>query len=387
MKRSRWFAAAGVVTTCVAACDRPAQDAHDDREARAQAQARPAEPVPVAKPTERGAVGDSDLRVMLAEMASMKACNLIRGQFRPLRAVDRPEVVTGMMWIRDCKVTNVDTKVTFVLSGSGWQWADQGLQKAGGTFEIHQYIKFGMTATIPGAVDLAYDRHDHLLSLWFTPAQLPEVRFTPIGGIDVDTKGAWSSVVGALGTVFAHSPERIANDKAKDQGAHELEKRLADGLSITIDLCTGLSRFGLGREPKGQMNTPEAGETKRVAIELQPDALMVFGPQLVGDAGFTANVDSPTGIVHVELACRDEAEALAAAYVEGRPLPTIKTLAEKDIVDKGTLRVSKASCQVSLIARQVAPNARAATFEWQRPPAEVARSTGGPMIACEQSAK
>ncbi len=346
----------------------------------------PADPVPVARPAERGAVGDSDLRVMLAGMASMKACELIRGQFRPLHAADRPDIVTGMMWIRDCKVTNVDTKVTFVLSGNGWQWADQRLQKAGGTFAIRQYIKFAMTATIPGAVDLAYDRHDHLLSLWFTPSQLPDVSFSPLGGIDIDTRGAWSSVVGALGTAFARSPESIAKDEAKGQGAHGLEKQLADGLSITIDLCTGLSRFGLGREPKGKMNTPDAGETRRVPIELQPDALMVFGPQPVGEAGFTAKVDAPTG-VHVELACRDEAEALAAAYVEGRPLPTIKTLAAKDILHDGVLRVGKAGCQVSLIARLPLASAGAATFGWERPPAEVARSTGGPLIECGRTPK
>jgi hypothetical protein len=111
------------------------------------------------------------------------------------------------------------------------------------------------------------------------------------------------------------------------------------------------------------MNKPDAGETKRALIELQPGALLVFGPQLVGDAGFTANVDAPAGTVHVALACRDQVETLAAAYAEGSPLPTIKTLAEKDVLGKGSLRVDKASCQVSLIARQLAPNAGAVTFD------------------------
>jgi len=367
-----------LLTTLTGACDRPARGAHDDGKRGAAA-----EPVEVAKPAERGAVGDSDLRAMLAEIASAKACEFVRGQFRPLRAVDRPDVVTGMMWIRDCKITNVDTKATFVLSGNGWQWADQKQQKAGGTFAVRQYVKFGMTATIPGALDIAYDRHDHVLSLWFTPAQRPEVTFTPVGGIDVDPEGAWSAVVGALGTAVAQSPEHLASEQAKDQGGHQLEKQLADGLSFTVNLCTGLSRFGLEREPKGKMNKPDAGETKRALIELQPGALMVFGPQLVGDAGFTANIDSPNGLAHVALACRDQAEALAAAYVEGGPLPAIRTLAAKDILGKGSLRVGKASCQVSLIAQQLVPTAGALTFAWQRPPAEVARSMGGPLIECQ----
>ncbi len=345
-----------------------------------------AEPVPSAKPVERGAVGDGDLRVLLAEVASAKACELVRGQFRPLRATDRPDVVTGALWIRGCKITNVGTKVTFVLTGSGWQWADQEQHKAGGTFAIQQYVKFGMTATIPGALDVAYDRNSHVVSLWFTPARPPDVTFTPVGGIDVDAKGAWSSVIGALGSVFAQSPERLAKKEAKDQGGHELRKQLSDGLSVTINLCSGLSRFGLGREPKGAMDKPDAGETKNVPIELQQNAVMIFGPQLVGAAGFTANVDSTDGTVHVDLACRDQAEALAAAYADGQPLPRIKTLASKDIHGKGSLRVAKASCQVQLIAQSLAPSARAFTFAWQRPPAEVAKSTGGPLISCEATA-
>lgn len=35
-----------------------------------------AQPIPSAKPVERGAVGDNDLRVMLTELASAKACEL-----------------------------------------------------------------------------------------------------------------------------------------------------------------------------------------------------------------------------------------------------------------------------------------------------------------------
>jgi hypothetical protein len=367
-----------VLSLSTGACERSAQG--DEKKPAA-------EPVPVPKPVERGAVGDSDLRVLLAELASAKACELMRGQFRPLRALDRPEVVTGALWIRGCKITNVGTKVTFVLTGNGWQWAEQEQHKAGGTFAIKQYVKFGMTATIPGALDVAYDRSSHVMSMWFTPAQAPDVTFTPVGGIDVDAKGAWSSVIGALGSVFAQSPEHLAKSEAKDQGGHELQKQLSDGLSVTINLCSGLSRFGLGREPKGAMDKPDAGETKKVPIELQQNAVMIFGPQLVGEAGFTANVDSPDGTVHADLVCRDQAEALAAAYADGQPLPRIKTLASKDIRGKGSLRVTKASCQVQLIAQSLEPNARAFSFAWQRPPAEVAKSTGGPLISCEAKAK
>ena len=347
-------------------------------------QTQATQPAPSAKPVMRGAVGDGDLRIMLTELASAKACQLVRGQFRPLRAPDRPDVVTGIMWIRECKVSSVGTKVTVALSGNGWQWAEQQQHKAGGSFAIQQYVKFAMTATIPGTLDIAYATSDHLVSLWFTPSTPPEVTFTPLGDIDVDRKGIWSSIVGAAASVFGQSPEHMAQGEAKEQGGRELEKQLADGLSITIDLCTGLSRFHLGREPKGTQNKPDAGETKKVPIELQPNALMVFGPQLVGGAGFTANVDAPTSALHVTLACADQADQLAAAYVAGQSLPAIKTLAVKDIRGKGTLAIRSANCQVALIAQQLDPSVHGGRFDWQRPLTETARSTGGPIIECSQ---
>jgi hypothetical protein len=378
MKR-RWLVLLAPLTLALHGCGGEVHATPGDR------QAPSAEPIASAKPVERGAVGDGDLRIMMSELAAAKACQLVQGQFRPLRAIDRPEVVTGLIWIRKCDVTTVGTQLTFMLSGSGWQWAAQEQHKAGGTFAIRQYVKFGMTAKLPGSVDMAYQPGDHVLSLWFTPAQIPPVTFEPIGSIDVDAKGAWSSVVGALGSLFAKSPAHMANAQAKDQGGHQLQKELSDGLSLTINLCTGLSRFGLGREPKGAMNPSDAGESKRVPIELQPGAVMVFGPQLVGPAGFTAEVSVPTGAVRVELACREQAEALAAAYVEGRPLPEIKTLSAQIVRGNATLRVAKPGCEVSVITQASEPGA--VTFDWQRPPSEAADATGGPLISCGRPAK
>ena len=379
MFESRWLTALGAALVCLpGACK---------SSARSEPSVHSAEPVPSATPVERGAVGDGDLRVMLTELAAAKACELVRGQFRPLRAPDRDDVVTGIMWIRQCKITNVGTRVTVALSGNGWQWAAQQQDKAGGTFAIQQYVKFAMTATIPGALDIAYSPATHVVSLWFTPASPPEVTFTPVGDIDVDRKGLWSSVVGAVGSVLGQSPEHLANREAKEQGGHQLEKQLADGLSITIDLCSGLSRFHLGREPKGKLNQPDAGETKKVPIELQPHALMIFGPQAVGDAGFTANVEARTGGLHVALACAEQADRLAAAYVAGEPLPTIETLVAKEIHGKGTLNVRRANCPVTLIAQALEAEPHPSVFDWQRPLSETARSTGGPMIACAEPTK
>src|SRR4051812_14360538 len=83
----------------------------------------PPPPPPPAHAPMRGATGDADLRVMLAEVAAAKACTLVKGQFRALRAPDRRDVATGILWIRTCRITNDGTQVTFHLGASGWQWA------------------------------------------------------------------------------------------------------------------------------------------------------------------------------------------------------------------------------------------------------------------------
>ncbi len=339
----------------------------------------PAPPAPAARPPIRGAAGDADLRVMLAELASAKACEMIRGQFRGLRDPERPDVVTGVLWIHDCKITSEGTQVTFHLGCSGWQWAEQTQHKGGATFQVKQYVKFDVDTTIPGALDMAYDQKTHVVSLWFTPRRV-DVKFAPIGDVSVDEKGLWSSVVGALGAVFASSPDEQATQQAKQQGAQQFKSELADGLSVTINLCSGLARFNLGRPAKGKMVEPDVGETRHLPVEVQPGGLMVFGPQLVGPA-MSAHIDA-RGSVRVALVCHEQAEAAAAAFLKGEK-PRVHELASATVTrGAGELRIPRTSCPVALLAW---PLDGPATFDYQRPAKEIARSTGGPLIACEHS--
>ncbi|HET9988843.1 MAG TPA: hypothetical protein VFQ65_09985, partial [Kofleriaceae bacterium] len=84
----------------------------------------PAAVAPAVAPA-RGAAGDADLRVMLSELASSKACGLVRGGFQGLRSPEHPDVVTGVLWIRQCEISNAGTTVTFHIAGNGWLWVDQ----------------------------------------------------------------------------------------------------------------------------------------------------------------------------------------------------------------------------------------------------------------------
>lgn len=328
----------------------------------------------------RGASGDSDIRVMLSELASSRACAIIRGGFHGLRASTHPDVVTGVLWIRECEITNVGPRVTFQIAGNGWSWIDEAKAKAGGTFAVRQYVRFSIAATIRGELDIAYDRGAHVATLWFTPEKAPAVKFKTIGDIDVDSQGVWSSVVGALGTAFASSPEDAALGQATSQGTRNLSAQLANGLAVTINLCTGLSRVRLGRPPKGEMGVADVGETFRVPVELQPDGIMLIGPQSAG-RGMSLRATASQGAVKLSLVCAEHADTVATEFLQGRVDTDVPTLGSVEVRTKARLEIKPTTCPVVVV---ISPLEDAqARFAWERPTAEIARSTGGPLIHCK----
>ncbi len=337
----------------------------------------PRPPTPVAPI--RGASGDSDLRVMLSELASSKACAMIRGGFQGLRAAKHPEVVTGVLWIRECKITNVGPHVKFLIAGNGWSWIDETHSKAGGTFAVRQYVRFSIAATIRGELDIAYDRSAHVASLWFTPDKAPEVDFKTIGGIDVDSEGAWSSVVGALSTALLSSPDDAAIDVAEAQGTHDLSARLTKGFAVTINLCTGLRRIHIGRPPRGGMGVADVGETRRVFVELEPGGVVLSGPQLAAD-GLTLRATATRGTAKVSVVCAKHAATIASEFMAGNTKSNVPTLGSVEVRTQARLAIEPTTCPVVVV---VTPLEKASTrVAFERPTAEIARSTGGPMIHC-----
>ena len=341
----------------------------------------PQPPLVAATETVSGAAGDTDVRVMLAEIASAKACEVIEGQFIGLPAPDRPNVMTGVLWIHHCKISNEGTRVTFELSGSGWQWAEQKKHKAGGTFTVHQYVRFSVDARLHGALDIAYDQPNQVMSLWFSPSQRPKIEFTPIGDVEVDSQGLWSSMIGAASSVFTDSPTETGTREAKQRGTQRFASQLAEGLTFAIDLCTGNQRSTLGRVPKGSMGKPGVGQSRRISVEIEPGGLMVFGPLHAQD-GMIVDVQSD-GPVRVGLACADQARPAAEAFAAGRPPPAVPTLGQADVRGHGRIEIQPTGCMVAFVARSISK--AKVTFDWVRPPGEQALSTGGPIIRCARS--
>jgi hypothetical protein len=316
---------------------------------------------------------------MLSELASSQACAMIRGGFHGLRAAERPEVVTGVLWIRECQITNVGPRVKFHIAGNGWSWIEETQSKAGGTFAVRQYVRFSIAATIRGQVDIAYDRATHVATLWFTPEKTPEVVFKPIGGMDIGSEDVWSSVVGALGTAFATSPEDAALEMAKSRGTRDLNAQLATGFAVTINLCTGLRRTHIGRPPRGEMGLASVGETRRVFVDLEPDGVILSGPQLAGD-GMSLRATASRGAVKLSLVCAKHAATVASAFLEGRTNAKVPTLGSVEVRTQARLEIEPTACPVVVV---VSPLEKAsARVAWERPTAEIAGSTGGPMIHC-----
>jgi hypothetical protein len=344
--------------------------------------AAPKPPPPEPKAPIRGAAGDHDLRLFLAELAEKRGCKVMEGQFRALRDPARPDVVTGVLWMRGCRFHQQGTDVTVDLSTQGWQWQERDKKKAGAKFELAQVVKFAADIHMPGALDVGYDPKNHIASIWLSPAHVPDVRFSPIGKLEVEEQGAWAETVGVLGSVVGMSPESQAEDEAKSDGKHEMRSQLADGLGATINACTGLARNDLGRPPRGAMYAAGVGESTRIAVEVHPTSVYLSGPYFA-PKGMNITVDVEQGSVRAALVCRDQGEVLAAAFIDGRDLPDVKTLAVKDVDNKATLHIGPQRCQVDILVRAI-PDATGAParFNWRRATSEWAESTGGPLVDC-----
>jgi hypothetical protein len=360
----RWF---GVVALVLGACP------HDA-------------PPPVAPPPPiRDAVGDAELREMLADVASARACERIRDHFHALRDGNRHDVVLGDLWIHGCTGTHVGTKLTFTVTGGGWQWEDKTTREVGAGFAVRQYIRFTATATLTGTLDLGYDPTSHVGSLWFSPDGEPTVNVDPVGNIAVRNTSTWSSVVAAVGKAFSRSPAQAGVTEAKKQAQRQFLAQLVEGLTVTVDLCSGIIRSTSGRLPRGVMAPPDVLEPSSTALELEPGGLLVLGPQRA-KSGMSVHVDA-RGPVDVALACYDQAAAAARAYLEGDPPPAIDTLAQASGPGSADLAVPAETCPVAVIARSpvatpTAEPAKTVEFTVQRSSAEIGFANGGPLAAC-----
>ena len=354
-----------------AACSRAHHDKHHAEPAKPAVATKPAMPL-------RDAVGDRDMHALISDLASAKACEQFEHNMKGLLAENDPARITGVLWIRRCKITLDGNRMVFELGGNGWQWNETTKHQAGGTFVVKQWVKFGVDVALTGSLDLAYDRGSHIVSVWFTPVQPPQVRFTPVGSISVDSKGVWSSIVGSLGSIFGKSPHKLGAAEARTQGLDQFQKAFAQGFSITANLCTSEVVFSLLKKPKGTMDPPEIGQTEHVAAELQPDGVMTFGP-FPAPAGMTIDASVEGGSARLYLACLDQAEQVAQAFLDGKPNHA-KPLAGEVVRGHAILKAPPGGCRVAVVARSIL--AKPVMIRFERPHHEATQAAGGPIVPC-----
>ncbi|MEO8844079.1 MAG: hypothetical protein ABI591_16270 [Kofleriaceae bacterium] len=326
----------------------------------------------------RDATGDADMRVLVADLLAGRACDQAIHHFGGIRDKVRKHVITGEVWIRGCKITNDGTKVTAEISGNGWQWVEKSQKKAGGTFDVNQYVKFGVTAKLTGVIDVGYDPAKHIASLWFTPSGEPAVEFKPIGDIEVERDSTWADAVGGLGSLIGRSPEDAADDAASGQGKQAVKKAAAKGFELAIDLCHNITRISKQRLPKGEMPKPSMGETDKVSIEVQRYGVMIEGPY-DAHAGMTIETEVAGGAAKVNLACLADGETTAQAFLDEKA-NTAKPLESQVVSGHATLKVPKERCPVVVVIRSVQPNP--VTVSFVRPAHEATESKGGPLARC-----
>lgn len=276
----------------------------------------PAQPPP--QPV-RVAAQSEDLRRMFTEIAAARLCDRLRGGLRPIGGHGEP--VTGVTWLEECDAFGHDTTLTLQLAGKGWRWLGRESEKAGAEFKLDEYLRFTFAVEMKGQIDVAYEPAQHVFTLWFTPSGPPRTTFEPHGDVEVHNEGLWSDVVASVASAVGASPEERAQEKVHQQGRRSFEQKFAQGLAVTVDLCSGHARSGLGHPAAGEMvgaSDPVHPQT----AELHRDGLLFRGPLTMPP--WWMNVRSQDEGVTSELVCQDDATRLVKAYLDGSPLPHVE---------------------------------------------------------------
>jgi hypothetical protein len=334
--------------------------------------------IPVPEKPLRDAEGDKDIRALVNDLIAGKACEQIKHRFTGIRDVKRSTTLVGSVWIRECQIENEGSHLALQVAASGWEWIDQTQKKVGGTFVVKQYVKFDVTVKVAGTIDLAYDPKVHVASIWYTPTALADVKFKPRNEIEVDSDGTWSSILGGAGALVGKSPDETAHETAIKKGTSAIQLANAKGVSVAADLCTNTVRMSGERLAKGVMPKPSIGESERVNAEVQDFGVLLFGPY-PASTGMTLAVDVKGGSAQMYLACVDQAEVVAEAFLEAKP-NNAKPLVGEVISGKATLHAPKERCPVVVVVRSIQPTPVSLTFV--RPAAEATAAKGGPLLRC-----
>ena len=128
------------------------------------------------------------------------------------------------------------------------------------------------------------------------------------------------------------------------------------------------------------MGAANVGETLRVPVDVKPGGMMLIGPQLAG-RGMTLQATASRGAAKVSIVCAQDAATVATEFLQGRSTSSVPALGSVEVRTTARLEIKPTACPVVVV---ISPLENApARLAWERPTAEIARSTGGSLIPCE----
>jgi len=289
----------------------------------------PIEPTP---PPTRSAAQDRALRHMAIDVAEAQLCGLLLDRFvplpedRPERPRDRLPLVEGRLWLSECHAERRGDALALHLAGRGWQRVERSAAgPLGSSFSVRGVVRLEATLDLEAELDLGYDERTHRASVTLTPRTTPRARVTPIGTVPVSADGGWSSVVGGIGGLLGTSPEARARPMLEAQAAITVERELARGATLQLDLCTGQLHATLGALGDGEAvpAPPYADDEVRfrdnLRVRLRDGAFDLSGP-FDGPIHVDLEVESGEG-VNAAILCGPEAALTASAFLSSGETP------------------------------------------------------------------
>ena len=347
-------------------------------------------PAPPARTASEG----REVRPLLIDVAAIKACDVLEGSFMEVDEPSAPQgperglaAKIGRLWAEECKAERAGDDVTLEIGGRGWSWANNAQKKLGAEYEVRQYLPFRFRFTIVATLDYDYARDDGVLTLWLTPKKSIDATVTPLKKPEVNEKDAWAQLLGAVSTAFTmKSVDERAKDQASVEGETQLASKLAQGATITIDMCTGqadrvITVLEEGTVPRRPYPTLDHRWEANARVRLREGGLDADGPWASPKAPLKVKVDVEEGdAVNARLFCEDDAKAIVDAYIEGRDAPKRTPLAGGEGKHL-ELEAPPKACPIVLLST-LRKDATASTYRYM---AFVAENAAEPLAPCDNA--
>ncbi len=298
---------------------------------------------------------------MLVDLAAARLCDRVNGKFLAITAKagtsfeGSRSATVGSLWVESCRAEEASPeRLRVSLKGRGWKWLDRTSEKVLADFSVHQYLRFGIDASVVGALSMTYAPQEHIATLWFKPSQSPDVHFDPLQDVEVDEEGLWSELVGTAAEIAATDPDRKANTKVQRKGSRKARQGFSEGFSYAYDLCSSRSYSQTGLLPPGKLPKPaiEYQDDRDYLVNsdavLHPGGLVLAGP-FDPEQTVVAEVRVAPGSAPVKarLVCREQAGLIADAYLKEQHIPSVIPLAARDVPagEHALLKAVDARCE------------------------------------------